>query len=105
MDTSYIVDENKYKICYIVYEQDLINENKKENSENSENPENPENPENLSIPVTVNTQTNNTSQNDSKADIPPNDIAIELEEEHDLKYLYKFSPKKYEVCNLYNKKK
>jgi len=98
MDTSYIVDENKYKICYIVNEQDLINENKKEDPEN---PENPENIENLSPSVTANAnnQTNNASQNDSKADTPLNDIAIELEEEHDLKYLYKFSPKKYEVCN------
>ncbi len=95
MDTSYIVDENKYKICYIVNEQDLINENKKANTEN---PENPENPENISTPP-ANTQANNSSQNDSKIDTSSNDIAIELEEEHDLKYLYKFSPKKYEVCN------
>jgi len=101
MDASYILDENKYKICYIVNEQDLLNE---ASIENPDNPENPENPNNTGTPLTNNTQanTNTNAQDNSKADTPQNDLAIELEEEHDLKHLYKFTPKKYEVKIIFN---
>lgn len=99
MDAAYILDENKYKICYIVNEMDLVTENNNENPENPENCENIENQENLATTGTPNSKsnTNDHTQEDSKTGTPRNDIIVELEEEHDLKHLYKFTPKKYEV--------
>jgi len=99
MDSAYILDEKKYKICYIVNENDLNTENNNENNENNENGDNIENQENVATTGISNSKSNTTDhiQEETKTGTPPMDIAIEFEEEHDLKHLYKFTPKKYEV--------
>jgi hypothetical protein len=101
MDASYILDENKYKICYIVNEMDLITENNNGNTENAENNDNPENLENVTTSGASNMKSNTAdqTQNELKTGSSPNDLSIELEEEHDIKHLYKFTPKKYEVMH------
>jgi len=103
MDASYILDENKYKICYIVNEMDLITENNNGNTENAENNDNPENLENVTTSGASNMKSNTAdqTQNELKTGSSPNDLSIELEEEHDIKHLYKFTPKKYEVIFQY----